>query len=177
MSRGLELWDILVIMNTLFEGDRAMRRTTTMTVRLSGALSDHVSTNVGENGAYENISEYIRDLIRRDKERSEREAYERLKAELVRSFAARMPPIIRFRLPTYLPGHVPVRRMKAVRVQAAAALRIDEIYRYSRDRWGEARADAYNHRAVRCVRQNCRRRSTLASGSGGIRGGWLRLPV
>ena len=59
-----------------------------MTVRLSGALSDHVSTNVGENGAYENVSEYIRDLIRRDKERSEREAYERLKAELVRSFAA-----------------------------------------------------------------------------------------
>ena len=65
-----------------------MRRTTTMTVRLSGALSDHVSTNVGENGAYENVSEYIRDLIRRDKERAEREAYERLKAELVRSFAA-----------------------------------------------------------------------------------------
>ncbi len=65
-----------------------MPRTTTMTVRLSGALSDYVSANVGENGSYENISEYIRDLIRRDKERSEREAYERLKAELVRAFAA-----------------------------------------------------------------------------------------
>ena len=33
--------------------------------------------------------------------------------------------------------------MTAVRVQTAAALRIDEIYRYSRDRWGEARASAY----------------------------------
>ena len=33
--------------------------------------------------------------------------------------------------------------MKAVRVQEAAALRIDEIYRYSRDRRGAARADAY----------------------------------
>lgn len=65
-----------------------MPRTTTMTVRLSGALSDHVSVNVGENGSYENISEYVRDLIRRDKERSERAAYERLKAELVRAFAA-----------------------------------------------------------------------------------------
>ncbi len=65
-----------------------MRRTTTMTVRLSGALSDYVAGNVGENGSYENISEYIRDLIRRDKERSEREAHERLKAELVRAFAA-----------------------------------------------------------------------------------------
>ena len=65
-----------------------MRRSTTMTVRLSGALSDYVADNVGENGSYENISEYIRDLIRRDKERSEREAHERLKAELVRAFAA-----------------------------------------------------------------------------------------
>ena len=33
--------------------------------------------------------------------------------------------------------------MKAVRVQEAAALRIDEIYRYSRERWGTERADAY----------------------------------
>lgn len=32
---------------------------------------------------------YVRDLIRRDKERVEREAFERLKAELTRSFAAR----------------------------------------------------------------------------------------
>ena len=33
--------------------------------------------------------------------------------------------------------------MMPVRVQEAAALRIDEIYRYSRERWGEAQADAY----------------------------------
>ena len=65
-----------------------MARTTTMTVRISGALSDFVSANVGENGSYENISEYIRDLIRRDKERTEREAFDRLKAELARAFAA-----------------------------------------------------------------------------------------
>lgn len=64
-----------------------MPRTTTMTVRISGALSDFVSANVGENGSYENISEYIRDLIRRDKERTEGEAFERLKAELERAFA------------------------------------------------------------------------------------------
>ena len=48
-----------------------MSRTTTMTVRLSGALSDFVAANVGENGSYENISEYVRDLIRRDKTRLE----------------------------------------------------------------------------------------------------------
>ncbi len=65
-----------------------MSRTTTMTVRLSGALSEYVSANVGETGSYENVSEYIRDLIRRDKERMERQAFERLKAELTRAFAA-----------------------------------------------------------------------------------------
>ncbi|MBG0810571.1 addiction module antitoxin [Methylosinus sp. H3A] len=65
-----------------------MSKTTTMTVRVSGALSDFVAANVGENGAYENVSEYIRDLIRRDKERAEKEAFERLKAELAHAFAA-----------------------------------------------------------------------------------------
>lgn len=65
-----------------------MSRTTTMTVRVSGAMSDFVASNVGEHGAYENISEYVRDLIRRDKERAEQEAFERLKAELALAFAA-----------------------------------------------------------------------------------------
>ena len=65
-----------------------MRRTTTMTVRLSGALSEFVAANVSETGDYESVSEYVRDLIRRDKARSEREAFDRLKAELERAFAA-----------------------------------------------------------------------------------------
>lgn len=65
-----------------------MSRTTTMTVRVSGTLSEFVATNVGEGGAYENVSEYIRDLIRRDKERAEREAFDRLKAELNHAFSA-----------------------------------------------------------------------------------------
>lgn len=65
-----------------------MSRTMTMTVRLGGALSDFVASNVGESGAYENISEYVRDLIRRDKQRAESEAFERLKAELTHAFAA-----------------------------------------------------------------------------------------
>ena len=65
-----------------------MSQTTTMTVRISGALSEFVASNVGENGSYENISEYVRDLIRRDKERAEREAFDRLRAELTRAFAA-----------------------------------------------------------------------------------------
>ena len=65
-----------------------MSRTTTMTVRLSGSLSDFVASNVDEDGAYENISEYVRDLIRRDKERREQESFDRLKAELAHDFAA-----------------------------------------------------------------------------------------
>lgn len=65
-----------------------MAQTTTMTVRLGSVLSDFVATNVGEDGSYENVSEYIRDLIRRDKERAETEAFERLKTELTRAFAA-----------------------------------------------------------------------------------------
>ena len=65
-----------------------MARTTTMTVRLGGALSDFVAANVSEDGSYENVSEYIRDLIRRDKERVEGQAFDRLKAELTQAFSA-----------------------------------------------------------------------------------------
>ena len=66
-----------------------MPRTRTMTVRVSGALSDFVAANTdGDDGAYENVSEYIRDLIRRDKERVEAEAFDRLKAELTHALAA-----------------------------------------------------------------------------------------
>lgn len=64
-----------------------MSRTTTMTVRVGGALSDFVAANVGDEGSYENVSEYIRDLIRRDKERVEAEAFSRLRAELIHAFA------------------------------------------------------------------------------------------
>jgi putative addiction module CopG family antidote len=65
-----------------------MSQTTTMTVRLNGSLSDFVAANVGEYGAYDNVSEYVRDLIRRDQERAEAAAFDRLKAELARAFAA-----------------------------------------------------------------------------------------
>ena len=61
---------------------------TTMTVRISGELSDFVASNVGNDGRYENISEYIRNLIRNDKERVETQAFEYLKAELELAFSA-----------------------------------------------------------------------------------------
>ena len=65
-----------------------MSKTLTLNVRVSGSLGEFVTANVGDHGAYENVSEYVRDLIRRDKERSERETFDRLKAELKHAFAA-----------------------------------------------------------------------------------------
>jgi antitoxin ParD1/3/4 len=65
-----------------------MSTSMTLNVRVTGPLSEFVATNVGENGAYENVSEYVRDLIRRDRERVETERFERLKAELTTAFAA-----------------------------------------------------------------------------------------
>lgn len=65
-----------------------MSRSMTLNVRVSGALGEFVARNVGNDGAYENVSEYVRDLIRRDRERVEAKGFERLKAELTAAFAA-----------------------------------------------------------------------------------------
>lgn len=65
-----------------------MSKSQTLNVQVSGPLSEFVSDNVGENGAYEDAGEYVRDLIRRDRERVEAERFERLKAELTTAFAA-----------------------------------------------------------------------------------------
>lgn len=65
-----------------------MLKAMTLNVRVSGTLGEFVANNIGDGGAYENVSEYVRDLIRRDKERVEAEGFERLKAELTAAFAA-----------------------------------------------------------------------------------------
>lgn len=59
----------------------------TLNVRVTGDLGNHVADNVGEYGRYENVSEYVRDLIRRDLGRVEDERFATLKAELQRAFA------------------------------------------------------------------------------------------
>jgi len=56
----------------------------TLNVRVSGAPAEFV----GEDDASENVSEYVCDLIRRDKERTEAERFDRLKTELTRALAA-----------------------------------------------------------------------------------------
>jgi putative addiction module CopG family antidote len=65
-----------------------MNQTTTLTVRLNDTLGSFVAANVGEHGTYDNVSEYLRDLIRRDMQRAEQQAFERLRAELAQAFAA-----------------------------------------------------------------------------------------
>ncbi len=59
----------------------------TSNVRIGGSLADHVGENIDEHGRYENVSEYVRDLIRHDLERVEEEKFQTLKAELRRAFA------------------------------------------------------------------------------------------
>lgn len=64
-----------------------MAKPMTLNVRVGGALGEFVSSNVGEHGAYDNVSEYVRDLIRKDKKQAEEQALQRLKAEIQRAFA------------------------------------------------------------------------------------------
>ena len=62
--------------------------TTTLTVRVSGSLRDFVAAQVADSGHYENVSEYLRDLIRSDQAHAELQAFKRLKAELALAYAA-----------------------------------------------------------------------------------------
>lgn len=64
-----------------------MARSMTLNVRITGELSSHVADAVGDDGLFENVSEYVRDLIRRDYVRAERERFAALQAELHRAFA------------------------------------------------------------------------------------------
>ncbi|MBX5228359.1 type II toxin-antitoxin system ParD family antitoxin [Rhizobium sp. NLR9b] len=50
-------------------------------VKVSGQLQDHIQQQIGDDGLYENASEYIRALIRRDLQ-SRNEAWDMLQREL-----------------------------------------------------------------------------------------------
>ncbi|MGY6706769.1 MAG: ribbon-helix-helix domain-containing protein [Rhizobiaceae bacterium] len=63
-----------------------MSETMNLNVRITGSLRDYVTETVTA-GDFENVSEYVRALIRRDKERAEREAFEALKLRLQDAFA------------------------------------------------------------------------------------------
>jgi len=59
-----------------------------LNVRITGSLCDFVAENISDTGNYDNVSEYIRDLIRQDKQRKEQHKFEQLKAELKLVFSA-----------------------------------------------------------------------------------------
>jgi antitoxin ParD1/3/4 len=59
----------------------------TINVRVNSTLGDFVAANVGSDGTYDNVSEYVRDLIRKDMIKAEVERIDRLKAELHAAFA------------------------------------------------------------------------------------------
>lgn len=50
-------------------------------VRVTGKLQDHIRQQTGENGLYDNASEYIRALIRRDIQNND-EAWDWLKRHI-----------------------------------------------------------------------------------------------
>lgn len=58
-----------------------------LTVHVEDDLGEHISNSIGENGRYESVGEYVRDLIRHDLERVEQERFQALKAELERAYA------------------------------------------------------------------------------------------
>ena len=63
-----------------------MSSTTNINVQLTGNLSDYYKSQMSANGGdYETSSEYIRDLIRRDKERKEHLENEKISAMLLQS--------------------------------------------------------------------------------------------
>jgi putative addiction module CopG family antidote len=64
-----------------------MPKQSTLNVRVGTELGEFIARKIGEHGSYENTSEYVRDLIRQDKNRAENLAFERLKAELQRAFS------------------------------------------------------------------------------------------
>lgn len=51
-------------------------------VRIGGQLKEHLLSVTGEHGTYDNTSEYIRDLIRRDQDAQAQEAVDWLYAHL-----------------------------------------------------------------------------------------------
>ena len=65
-----------------------MASTMSLNVRVTGSLCDFVAKNISDSGQYDNVSEYIRDLIRQDQKRAEQRKFEQVKAELQLAFAA-----------------------------------------------------------------------------------------
>lgn len=78
-----------------------------LSVRLTEPLTEYVASRVGVEGDYDNASEYVRALIRRDREREERRAFERLKTTLQEAFAAPDEDAVAMDFESFLARHQP----------------------------------------------------------------------
>ncbi len=58
-----------------------------LNIRIRGSLRDFVVANIGDDGLYDNVSEYVRDLIRKDMARAEEAAFEKKRLALQQAFA------------------------------------------------------------------------------------------
>ena len=66
--------------------DNPDTKSLSVNVRISGALREHVERTTTE-GDYESVSEYVRDLIRKDKAKQEDVAFQNVKSRLKAAFA------------------------------------------------------------------------------------------
>jgi len=66
--------------------DNPDTKSMSVNVRISGALREHVERTTTE-GDYESVSEYVRDLIRKDKAKQDEAAFQRVKSRLQSAFA------------------------------------------------------------------------------------------
>ncbi|WP_417516950.1 hypothetical protein [Minwuia sp.] len=84
------LMDLTLIQNIPYIPDQEhmTMKTMNLSVRLTAPLTAFVSQRVGVEGDYDNASEYVRDLIRRDRDRTEEVAFRRLKSTLRDAHAA-----------------------------------------------------------------------------------------
>ncbi len=63
-----------------------MTKPMNLNVRVGGGLSEHVTFATGDQGDYDNASEYVRALIRQDKALAEQAAFEAKRAALQQAF-------------------------------------------------------------------------------------------
>jgi putative addiction module CopG family antidote len=66
--------------------DNPDTKSMSVNVRISGALREHVERTTTE-GDYESVSEYVRDLIRKDKAKQDEAAFQKVKSRLKSAFA------------------------------------------------------------------------------------------
>lgn len=64
-----------------------MSKATTLNVRIGGGLQAFVAERIGDSGDYDNASEYVRDLIRRDKRLQEEATFRAKQLALQSAFA------------------------------------------------------------------------------------------